>query len=189
MNKKITTYQLSVTALMAAVMCILGPLSVPIGPVPISLTNLVIYLSVILLGTKFGTLSYLVYLIIGATGLPVFSGFQGGLGKLAGPTGGYLIGFIFMALITGAFMYYSKGKPLFIVIGMVLGTLVDYLFGTIWFCIVMKTDFISALAVCVIPFLIGDAIKIALSGTVGILIRSRLSKLGLITNKTELKKA
>lgn len=189
MNKKITTYQLTITALMAAIMCILGPLSIPIGPVPISLTNLVIYLSVILLGTRFGTLSYVIYLILGIIGLPIFSGFQGGLGKLAGPTGGYLIGFILMALITGAFIHFSKGKILFIIIGMVVGTLVDYLFGTIWFCAVMKTDFISALAVCVFPFIIFDAIKIALSATVGILIRTRLIKVGLIASTEKVQKA
>lgn len=90
-----------VTALMAAVTCILAPLSVPIGPVPISLTNFAIYLSLYLLDWKKGTLSYLIYLLLGLVGLPVFSGFTGGLAKLAGPTGGYIIGFIPMAIIAG----------------------------------------------------------------------------------------
>ena len=85
-------YLMSVTALMAAVTCILAPMSIPIGPVPISLTNLAIYLSLYLLGWKWGTVSYLVYVVIGAVGVPVFSGFTGGLGKLAGPTGGYIAG-------------------------------------------------------------------------------------------------
>ena len=75
---------------MAAVTCILAPLSVPIGPVPISLTNFAIYLSLYLLDWKKGTLSYLIYLLLGLVGLPVFSGFTGGLAKLAGPTGGYI---------------------------------------------------------------------------------------------------
>lgn len=183
MNKKITTYQLAVTALMAAVMCILGPLVIPIGPVPISLTNLAVYFAVILLGTKFGTLSFVLYLIIGTIGLPVFSGYAGGFAKLAGPTGGYLIGFIFMALIEGAFIYFFKGKTVFTIIGMVLGTVVCYAFGTAWFCVIMKTGVISALSLCVFPFLIGDAAKIAAAVIFGGLLRKRLIKAGLITVK------
>ena len=95
------TYEITITALMAAVTCILAPLSIPIGPVPISFTNLAIYLSLYLLGWKKGTISYLIYLLLGLVGLPVFSGFTGGPAKLAGPTGGYIIGFIAMAIIAG----------------------------------------------------------------------------------------
>ena len=95
------TYAMVTTAFMAAVTCILAPLSIPIGPVPISLTNLAIYLSLYLLNWKRGTISYCLYLLIGLAGLPVFSGFSGGIGKLAGPTGGYIIGFIPMVLHAG----------------------------------------------------------------------------------------
>ena len=77
------TYEITMTALMAAVTCILAPLSIPIGPVPISFTNLAIYLSLYLLGWKKGTISYLIYLLLGLVGLPVFSGFTGGPAKLA----------------------------------------------------------------------------------------------------------
>ena len=93
---------------MTAVTCILGPLAIPIGPVPVSLTPLAVFLSVYILGTKGGTLAYLLYLLIGAVGVPVFSGFTGGLGKLAGPTGGYLVGFILMALIPSLAQSVSK---------------------------------------------------------------------------------
>lgn len=119
-TKKMTTYQMATAALMAAVMCILGPMSVPIGPVPISLTNLVIYFALYLIGSKYGTVSYLVYLLLGAVGLPVFSGFTGGFAKLAGPTGGYLIGFIPMAIIGGLMIEKSHGKKLPSILGMVL---------------------------------------------------------------------
>ena len=81
-SKKVTIYQLTFMAMMAAVTCILGPLSVPIGQIPISLTNLVIYFTVFVLGIWAGTGSYGIYLLLGAVGLPVFSGFAGGLGKL-----------------------------------------------------------------------------------------------------------
>ena len=103
---------LTLIALMAALTCILGPMSItlPFTPVPISFTNLVIYFAVMVIGMKRGTISYLVYLLIGAVGLPVFSGFSGGLAKLAGPTGGYLVGFIFLALISGFFVEKFSGN-------------------------------------------------------------------------------
>lgn len=97
MNTK--TKELTLIGLMAALTCIAGPLSLPLpfSPVPISLTNLAIYFSVYILGMKRGTISYLVYLLLGLVGLPVFSAFTSGPAKLFGPTGGYLIGFIFIA--------------------------------------------------------------------------------------------
>ena len=95
-NTKLSTKQLTTIGVMTAVTCILGPLAIPLSfsPVPISLTNLAIYISIYVLGTKSGTISYIVYLLLGLVGLPIFSNFTGGLAKLAGPTGGYLIGFI-----------------------------------------------------------------------------------------------
>lgn len=121
MEKKLTTYQMAVTALMAAVMCVLGPLTVPIGAVPISLANFVICLTAWLLGPKFGTLSVAVYLCIGLIGVPVFSGYGAGLAKLAGPTGGYLVGYLLLALIGGLFIEKSNGNPVVSGIGLVLG--------------------------------------------------------------------
>ncbi len=148
------TYEITMTALMAAVTCILAPLSIPIGPVPISFTNLAIYLSLYLLGWKKGTISYLIYLLLGLVGLPVFSGFTGGPSKLAGPTGGYIIGFIVMAVIAGLVIDNCR-KPWIQLIGMIVGTIICYLFGTIWFCLVANYTFKAALAVCVIPFIPG----------------------------------
>lgn len=177
---KMTTYQLAVAALFTALMCIFGPISLPIGPVPISLTNLVIYIAVFLVGMKLGTTSYVVYLLLGAVGLPVFSGYAGGLGKLAGPTGGYLIGFIPMAIIAGIAVEKWMSKKYMIVIFMVLGTLVAYALGTVWFVYMMKCEIWYALTVCVFPFLIGDGIKIAVATVLGSLIRGRLMKMGFI---------
>ena len=95
--------ELALTGLMAALFCVVGPLSVPLpfSPVPISLTNLAIYFSLYILGMKRGCFSYLIYLLIGFTGVPVFSAFTGGPGILLGPTGGYLVGFILMAMMGG----------------------------------------------------------------------------------------
>ena len=98
--KKSALFNMTECALMAALMCVLCPLSVPIGPIPISLSILVILITVVVLGTWRALVSYTVYLLLGAVGMPVFSGFQGGLAKLAGPTGGYL---------AGQFQYAGKG--------------------------------------------------------------------------------
>ena len=104
----LTVQTMSLIGLMTALTCVLGPLAIPLpfSPVPISFTNLAVYLAVYVLGMKAGAVSYLVYLLLGMAGLPVFSGFTGGFGKLAGPTGGYLIGFIFMAVI----YYKARGE-------------------------------------------------------------------------------
>ena len=129
-TKKLTTYQLTLTAVMAAVICVLGPISmaIPISPVPISLASMAVYLAVTVLGMKLGTLSCLIYLLLGLVGLPVFSGGSAGAAKLFGPTGGYLVGYLFLALIAGAFVgRYTENKwksIAFAALGMVLGTMV-----------------------------------------------------------------
>ncbi len=150
---------------------------IPVSPVPISLTNLVIMISIYVLGFKDATISYIVYLLLGLVGLPVFSGFTGGLGKLAGPTGGYLIGFIFLALISGLFVDKFPKNRILAVVGMIIGMAVTYIFGTEWLAIQLKMSFVAALSVGVIPYLAGDAVKIIIAIIVGPVLRSRLSQL------------
>ena len=176
-NKKLTTYQMSVTALMAAVMCVLGPLTVPIGAVPISLANFVICLTAWLLGPKFGTLSVAVYLFIGLVGVPVFSGYGAGIAKLAGPTGGYLVGYLLLAFIGGLFIEKSKGQPVVSGIGLVLGDAACYVLGTIWFMVLTGLDLPTSLTYCVIPYLPGDVIKIALASLLTIQLDKRMPKI------------
>ena len=180
MKKRSMIYHLTTCALMAALMCVLGPMSIQIGPIPVSFTNLVIYLAVYLLGMKGATVSYLVYLLLGAAGMPVFSGFAGGLGKLAGPTGGYLIGFIFMALLSGLVMERTNLHTLFTILGMIAATLVAYLFGTVWFVLQMQCTVWYALTVCVFPFLLVDLAKILLATALGRTIRIALIKSNLL---------
>ncbi|MFQ7714965.1 MAG: biotin transporter BioY [Agathobacter rectalis] len=160
-----TTYAITVTALMTAVTCILAPLSIPIGPVPISLTNLAIYISLYLLGWKRGTISYLIYLLIGLVGIPVFSGFTGGPAKLAGPTGGYIIGFIAMAIIAGLVIDHFH-QPWLQLIGMIVGTIICYVLGTAWFCFEAKSTVSGALSICV-PIYPGDLIKMIIAMLIG----------------------
>ena len=148
-KKLFSTEQMALIGVMTAVTCILGPLVIPlpISPVPISFTNLAVYLAVYVLGTKAGTISYLVYLLLGFAGLPVFSGFTGGIVKLAGPTGGYLVGFIFMALIAGWAIDRFPGKYALQAAGMVLGTAVCYVFGTVWLAGQLGIGFAAGLGV------------------------------------------
>lgn len=180
-NTKFNTKQLVLIALMTAITCILAPFSIPIpfSPVPISFTNLVLYISVFILGYKMATVSYLVYLLLGFVGLPVFSGFTGGVAKLAGPTGGYLVGFIFMTIIAGLFVEKCHGKYRYALylLGMVLGTAVCYAFGTIWLAKMMDLTFAQGLAAGVIPYLPGDAVKMIAALIVGPTLQKRLHNL------------
>lgn len=174
--------QLAVIGVMTAVTCILAPLSLPIGPVPISLTNLAIYFSLYTLGTKYGCISYLVYLLIGFIGVPVFSGFTSGPGKLLGPTGGYLIGFIPMALIAGIVIDRFISNRFVCLLGMIGGTVVAYAFGTVWLAYQASLDWKAALMAGVIPFIPGDLVKMVLAMIAGPQIRKQLVRAGLFGN-------
>ena len=163
------TKKIVLIGLMTAVTCILGPLSIPLpfSPVPISLTNFAIFLAVFILGMKDATISFIIYLLLGAVGVPVFSAFSGGLGKLVGPTGGYLFGFIFLALIMGFFMEHFDRKIVPTIIGMIIGMAVCYIFGTVWLAKLMSLSFNEALALGVLPYLAGDVAKIIFAVIIG----------------------
>ena len=179
-NTRQTVYNMTVCALMAALMCVLGPMSILIGVIPVTFTNLVIYLAVILLGMKMATVSCCVYLFIGIVGMPVFSGYSGGVAKLAGPTGGFLVGFIFLAVISGLFFDRWTKNVFLTALGMALGTLTAYLFGTMWFVLQMQCTFLYALEVCVLPFLVIDAVKIAVAIILGKSVRLALKRARLL---------
>ena len=168
-NQKIKTKQMVLIALMTAVTCVLGPLSIPLpfSPVPISLTNFAIFLAIFVLGMKNGTISFIIYLLLGAVGVPVFSSFRGGFQVLAGPTGGYLIGFIFLALIMGFALDHFDRKLVPTIIGMIIGMAVCYAFGTVWLAKLLSLSFKEGLMMGVIPYLAGDAAKIIIAAIVG----------------------
>lgn len=181
MKNRMSTYQLATCALFTALMCIFGPMSVPIGPVPVSLTNLVLYLAVFVIGTKATAISYVAYLLLGAFGLPVFSGYAGGLAKITGPTGGYLVlGLLSMAILCGIAVEKTKGNLVICIPAMVLATFVDYLFGTLWFVFMMQCEWGYALSVCVIPFIPFDIAKVVIACIIGKQIRKVLVRAGLV---------
>ncbi len=172
-------YSLVLAALIAAVTCVLAPFAIPLPmtPVPISLTNLVIFFSLYLIGWKWSLVSFGVYYLLGLAGLPVFSGFTGGFGKAAGPTGGYLIGFFFLIFIAGIFVERYPSRPFLCVAGMVCGMIVAYAFGTAWLAYQLNLTFWAGLVTGVFPYLIGDALKIAAAVLLGPTLRKAVSRM------------
>lgn len=181
MKNKSKAFSLASIGIMASIICILGPLNIPIGVVPISFTNLAIYFILYTIGMKKGTISYIIYLLLGFFGVPVFSRFTGGPVALVGPTGGYLVGFIFMALIAGFFIDNFFDKWYLCFAGMVLGTAVCYLFGTVWLAYQANISANVALIKGVIPFIPGDLAKIISATLIGPQIRKSLIKAHLFT--------
>ena len=162
------TSSLVFCGLCAAITCILAPIAIPMpGGVPVSLATFSVMLAGCLLGPKWGTISQAVYVLLGAVGLPVFSGYRGGFQVIAGMTGGYIVAYILLAFLCGL-LYFRFGKKLqgaariaCLVVSMIIGTAALYAFGTAWFIRVTGMDLAGALGACVIPFLPGDALKIA----------------------------
>lgn len=151
----------------AALIAICSWISIP-AAVPFTMQTFAVFLTVGLLGGKRGTVAVLVYLLLGAVGLPVFSGFSGGLGHIMGPTGGYMIGFIATALVMWGMEKYIGKSAKVLVASMIAGLLVCYAFGTAWFVVVYSKSsgaigIGAALSMCVIPYIIPDALKIALA--------------------------
>jgi len=181
-HKKRNIRTLAMIALMTAVLCVLGPWAMvfPFSPIPFSLCTLGIYITAILLGMGAGTTSVLLYLLLGFVGLPVFTGFSGGPAKLLGPTGGYLIGYLFMALLCGLIAERCAGKYVVCFLGMCLGTVVCYLFGIIWMAYQLEISFGEAMIMGVLPYITGDLVKIFVACSVCIRLRKHLLRTGLI---------
>lgn len=166
-TKKMKTLDMVYIALFACLMAICSWISVP-GEVPFTLQTMGVFLAIGLLGGKRGTLAVLVYILMGAVGLPVFSGFSGGIGKLVGVTGGYIVGFLASALVMWAMEALLGRKKWVLALSMVVGLLICYAFGTAWFMVLYTSSkgaitLGAVLGMCVIPYIIPDAIKIAVA--------------------------
>ena len=163
--------EVTVCAMFTAITAVLSQIAIPIGPVPISCSLIAVYLSGLLLSPKLAVISQLVYLLLGAVGVPVFANFGAGIAKLAGPTGGYLAVYPVLALILSLFMLvYDKRvkqektwiRVAFLASILVLSLAVCYLTGTLWFCLYSGSTVAKALSLTVIPFIAGDIVKIVL---------------------------
>jgi biotin transport system substrate-specific component len=155
-------------SLFAALIAAGAVITIPLGPVPMSLQTLFVFLAALFLGPKLGTLSVFIYLLAGAVGLPVFSGGSGGMGRFLGPTGGYLIGFLLAAFLVGfisSLNIFKKKKEKFQIyldiIAMIIGTAAVYVLGVFWLKIATGMTLQKAFYIGALPFFIGDALKIA----------------------------
>lgn len=159
---KIRTIDIAYIGLFAALITASAQIAIPMT-VSFTLQTFAICLAAGLLGWKRSTLSVIIYIIIGMMGLPVFTGFKSGVAAVAGPTGGFIVGFIFTALISGLLIDKFGHKLWQMIIFMAVGVIACYVFGTVWFIIAYKATIASALATCVVPFLIPDAVKVVLA--------------------------
>lgn len=161
------TYDMAYIAVFAVLITICSWISIP-TTIPFTMQTFAIFFSVLVLGGRRGTLAIVIYILLGAVGIPVFAEFTGGIGIIMGPTGGYFTGFILSALIMWT-MEHILGRKVWVqILSMILGMLAYYTAGTIWFMIVyMKNTgnigLTTALGWCVIPFIIPDLLKAALA--------------------------
>ena len=174
-----STRQLRMTvyaALFGALTAAGAYIALPIGPVPIVLQNFFIFLAGLLLGPRWGAASVAAYLLAGFLGLPVFAGGAGGIGRLAGPTGGYLVGFLPAVYVIGLISVKRPGRPLVQVFAMVCGTGVIYACGVAWLSQVTGMSAAQSMGVGLYPFLPGDGLKIAAALPVARVLRPIVGK-------------
>ena len=174
---KMDTKTLAQCALCTALIALCSWISIP-AAVPFTMQTFAVFLTCDLMGCA-AIWPVLLYLLLGAIGLPVFAGFSGGMASLLGPTGGYLIGFVAIALLMMAWKKALGGR--WAVVSMVLGLAVCYLFGTVWFVRVSASNgnavsFMTALGWCVFPYIIPDLIKIALAKLIGGRVKAALKQ-------------
>lgn len=165
-ENRLTVRDMAYIAMFAALMAICAWITVPMA-VPFTLQTFAMFLCAAVLGPRRGCLSVLLYILLGAVGLPVFSGFSGGAAALVGPTGGYIVGFLPMVALTGALLQHSNA-PVSRLFVMCAGLVVCYAFGTVWFLWVytQRTGPIGLFAVlskCVFPFIVPDLAKLILA--------------------------
>ena len=174
MKSKLSVRDMAYIALFAVMMAVCSWISIPYV-VPFTLQTFAVFLAVGVLGGRRGTMAVLVYLLMGAVGLPVFTGFSGGIGHLLGSTGGYIVGFVFTALVMWGMERIPGSRTVVLAVSMVLGLLVCYAFGTAWFLLVYArttgpVGVWTAVGWCVAPYVVPDLVKLALA----LVLRRRL---------------
>ncbi|MFJ8459407.1 biotin transporter BioY [Lysinibacillus xylanilyticus] len=181
--KKSSTYNYVLAAFGAAIIAVLAQVSIPLpfSPVPITGQTLAVGLIVTILGTRLGMFSVLIYILLGAVGLPVFSGMSGGFAILVGPTGGYIVGFLVTAVIMG--LYLDKfGITIFhAIIANLIGMVVTLAFGTAWLKVAADLSWTAAFMGGVAPFIVVGILKAVLAAWVGVIVRRRLESARLIS--------
>lgn len=177
---KSNLYGYMLSAIGAAIIAVLAQITIPIPLVPITGQTLAVGLIVTILGTKLGTMSVLLYVLLGAVGLPVYANFSGGLSILVGPTGGYIVGFIVQAFIMGKYLDRFGYSYLQATISNLIGMVITLAFGTAWLKIAANLSWEAAFYAGTVPFIIVGIIKAVLAAWVGILVRNRLLQARLL---------
>ena len=163
-----TVKDITLIAVFVAIITVCSWINIPLGPVPFTLQTFAIFTVAGLLETKRGLITIFIYIMLGMIGVPVFTQFKAGLNVLAGPTGGYVIGFIFTVLIIGTVTkaFSNKTKKLrnvMMILSMIVGDIACFGIGTIHFVYMMKVDLTSAFTICVVPYIIPDLVKMVLA--------------------------
>lgn len=174
-----TTQQLTLSALLCALLCVLSQIQIPLPPVPISLSLLAVHLCGALLGWRWGAAAVGCYVFLGAVGVPVYAGFCGGVSVLFGPTGGFLFGYILCALAVGMLTGRLGFARRTLLLSMAAGTLLCYAMGAAWFMLTAGSTLWGCLTVCVFPFVPGDAVKIVLASALCLRLQKPLRSAGL----------
>ncbi|MCL2108645.1 MAG: biotin transporter BioY [Oscillospiraceae bacterium] len=180
---KITVKDTCLIGVFAAVIAAMSLLSIPMPlGVPLTMQTFAIPLAGVILGARKSAAAVLVYLLLGAVGLPVFAGFKGGIAVFAGPTGGFLLSFPIYAFIVG--IAAEKGGKIRLALGLLIGAVVMFFIGGIlWPTLVIGATLRAALLGWVLPFLVTDLLKIIMVFVVGVSMRRLLIKNGVLSVK------
>lgn len=166
--------QLIINALFAVIIAILAQITIPIGPIPLTGQTFAVGLAATILGARNATISVAVYIVLGAIGIPVFAGMTAGLGIIFGPTGGFIIGFLFNAYITGYLIEKTDFGMAYAIFANIIGSFITLLFGAVWLKISGDLSWSTAFTAGAIPFIIPGILKATLAALAGIGIRKRL---------------
>ncbi|MEE1197118.1 MAG: biotin transporter BioY [Lachnospiraceae bacterium] len=174
---KLTLQELCSIAVFTAVLVIMAQICIPMPfGVPMTMQTFAVTLTGIVLGPRNGTISVFIYLLLGAVGVPVFTGFNGGLQAFWGPTGGFLLSFPIMAFLAGLGAEHRRKKGLF-PICIILGTVVNFAAGTLLFCLLTHSTILVGFSTCVLPFIPTTAIKTILAAISGLKLRRQLNRI------------
>jgi biotin transport system substrate-specific component len=180
MSKKLfNTKDLVFIALFAAITAVIAPFTIPLpfSPVPLSLSLFAVFLSGAILDKYSAFISQIIYILLGAIGLPVFSGFRGGLGVVAGATGGYIISYAFMAFAIAFILEKAGESYLKYVLSMLLSLVICYSFGVAWLSVAMGVDIFKAFLIGAVPYMAIDILKAFMCAAVAVPINDRIQKM------------
>ena len=174
---KLNTKELIICAIFASITAILAQIAIPIpfSTVPLTMQVFAVTISGVILGCKKGFISQVIYILLGAIGIPVFAQMSGGIGILFGYTGGFIMAFPLMTMLIG-YVSEKYDSILSIMISMIISLAINYTIGTLWYSFVAGVGFMEGFLVCVAPFIVVDTLKVALATTIGVNVKRRIKR-------------